>query len=535
MRRGSAVCLALGVLWFRVSPARIEAWWLRRQMGRAGYAMDLAAFDSHVSRETQARAVVISNAVEAFSQAQSDAYRRSDTIHTGNLRRIQYVGFAARPMSTNSAWPASMFSWLLGERDSDLWELLRAQLDSAREPLDAACQALLERTDYLEPWWPSEHRYSGGQEEVVKLLSAKTYVDLHYHDDAAAWTSVLALTRLALAWSPQPFGVGGRFRLTCISHARDATWSGIQARTWTEDQLARLQREWEEGSRLADVPQVVAVTRLKMLESCRLHRASTNLIDRVIPLDYRLSEPGVAWDWFKTCLFYNPADFLHDGPALVTWHVLGALYPWHGSYRDEVAILRYFRDQEREMKEALALPSWAQMRGTPAITRQSGRLRGARRSVLLATFNEIRGYTTEELMKEAATAEAIRRVIVGALAIERHRLRHGVYPASIHEVTPLAAMPLVDFMDGKPLRYRRLPDDRFLLYSVGLDGEDNGGTFLPHGTASGDWPAPGSDILWPMPATKTEMEAAVRRDPDLLSAHTIGSADPPDVFPQAPP
>lgn len=39
-------------------------------MGRAGYALDRTAFDPHVTPETQARCVVISNAVRTFHWAQ---------------------------------------------------------------------------------------------------------------------------------------------------------------------------------------------------------------------------------------------------------------------------------------------------------------------------------------------------------------------------------------------------------------------------------------------------------------------------------
>ncbi len=370
---------------------------------------------------------------------------------------------------------------------------------------------------------------------MAQLLSARISVGLHNHDDAGAWTNLLALTRLALAWSPQPFSAGDRSRLACLSYARDATWWGLQADTWTEEQLAGLQREWEQGSRLADLPQVVAATRVRMLEYCGERRVSKRLSDRLRYPDPRLIPPASAWKWFETCFLCYPADFLREGPALVVWNVLGALYPWHGSYRDEAAILRYFRDQECEIKEALTLPTWARIMSTAAITHEPKPLRGCRWSSLVQEFNWMRGYSTKEVLKLAAATEALRRVTAGALAIERHRLRHGVYPESIREVAPLAAMPLVDFMDGKPLRYRRLPDDRFLLYSVGLDGEDNGGIFRPHSSGSEAWPAPGFDILWPVPATKLEVEAGLSRDPDRRRVQVRHLGNETEVFPQAPP
>jgi len=62
-----------------------------------------------------------------------------------------------------------------------------------------------------------------------------------------------------------------------------------------------------------------------------------------------------------------------------------------------------------------------------------------------------------------------------AVAAERHRLRHGTWPALLAEIVPefLPALP-ADPFDGQPLRYKRLPEG-IVIYSVGPDGVDDGG------------------------------------------------------------
>lgn len=64
-------------------------------------------------------------------------------------------------------------------------------------------------------------------------------------------------------------------------------------------------------------------------------------------------------------------------------------------------------------------------------------------------------------------------------------------------------------MDGKPLRYQPRPDGTFLLYSVGEDGEDNGGdptsTQVANDRNKFWWK--GRDAVWPMPATAAETKA----------------------------
>jgi serine/threonine protein kinase len=83
-----------------------------------------------------------------------------------------------------------------------------------------------------------------------------------------------------------------------------------------------------------------------------------------------------------------------------------------------------------------------------------------------------------------------------ACALERHRTAKGTYPETLNALVPEFADKLPhDLFDGQPLRYRRLPDDRYLLYSIGWDTADNGGAPGPakesgpraNWTEQGDW------------------------------------------------
>jgi len=73
---------------------------------------------------------------------------------------------------------------------------------------------------------------------------------------------------------------------------------------------------------------------------------------------------------------------------------------------------------------------------------------------------------------------AIVRSTLVAVASERHRLRHGDWPATLEALVPtfLPQLPSDPF-DGRPLRYKRLPDG-IVIYSVGVDATDDGGQVL---------------------------------------------------------
>ena len=78
-----------------------------------------------------------------------------------------------------------------------------------------------------------------------------------------------------------------------------------------------------------------------------------------------------------------------------------------------------------------------------------------------------------------------------ALALEKHRLRHGSYPESLDglDADILPAVP-PDPMIGEPMRYRA-EEAGFLLYSVGLNRRDDGGE---HGGRND--PEDRDDIAW---------------------------------------
>lgn len=86
-----------------------------------------------------------------------------------------------------------------------------------------------------------------------------------------------------------------------------------------------------------------------------------------------------------------------------------------------------------------------------------------------------------------------------AIAIERYRLAHDTLPATLAALVPayLPAVP-TDVIDGTPLHYRPDPDGRgFNLYSVGLDGDDDGGRPAAGRPAALFSAETNGDLVWP--------------------------------------
>jgi hypothetical protein len=91
---------------------------------------------------------------------------------------------------------------------------------------------------------------------------------------------------------------------------------------------------------------------------------------------------------------------------------------------------------------------------------------------------------------------AMLRCTAVALAAERFRLKHGDWPRALGDLVPnyLKGVPLDPF-DAAPLRYRRT-DEGVIIYSVGEDGQDDGGDASPRHREYYDSPADIVFTLW---------------------------------------
>ena len=196
-------------------------------------------------------------------------------------------------------------------------------------------------------------------------------------------------------------------------------------------------------------------------------------------------------------------------------------YRHHGTYEDERALMLFHRDRELQLRRAVASASWLEMHRLPGVTnrvffasKHSSALQciyNTKQLTLAAFTYQVGG---NSYLGRAAEAEVRRRLMVTAIALERYRGRHGSYPTGLQALGPeLLPSPLMDFMDGQPLRYRLGSHGHFFLYSVGLNCTDNGGK-VP---SVGGWrdllrhPPPlqiaaDTDVVWPRPGSKEEAE-----------------------------
>ncbi|MGA2801055.1 MAG: hypothetical protein ABSE97_01575 [Verrucomicrobiota bacterium] len=479
----------------------------RLALRQQGFKTDLADFDFSTSAELRAR--------EAILTATSPN-RRSEPFHDyPNLMAAIGTNLAIVVWKQNSlkkqyrSWP--------DDSNELTWEEFRKAINTNQPQIDAACVAILSGPIRFN----LDARGGNGillphlsmLKNLTQTLGSRTVLDIHDGNKDAAWTNLLASTRLITAWEPEPIEISHLVRFADANLVFNATWQALQMNGWSDEQLARLQQEWESVDFLKNLPETAAFKCASDVAMCQWERKEQR--GRQEPLE---SGPTFS-DFLKEALRSPPSIW---SELNYRWNRTN--YRKHGSWDDEKALLLFYRDRELELRNAVKAPTWAQMRQLPGVM-----------NVILFQFKNhspmqvrlnlqamSRRFQMEgsSLLGRAAEAEARRRILITAIALERYRRKYGSYPKTLTDLAPeLLKTPLVDFMDGQPLRYRLTDDGHFILYSVGRDCVDDGGKMpsrerqrLPDFRSGSSGAPPKGDIVWPRPASAEEVTTQQKQE-----------------------
>ncbi|HOX55859.1 MAG TPA: hypothetical protein P5205_03735 [Candidatus Paceibacterota bacterium] len=487
----------------------------RNELRRQGFKVGLSEFDLSASGDLLARASALTNAASAPVHG-GRWYARNEILSHKGLNLMTPAGSNCAVVvwmqKTLALEPAAFFDRAGYEPTEDLWAALRQLLDESRPHQDAACAAALAGPIRFNLEASRGSAMLLPHAAVVKGLGqtfgTRAVLDLHDGNREAAWSNVVASARLVTAWQVEPVEVSHMVRFGCVSLAYDTAWQALQTPGWNDEHLAGLQHEWASLDLFKGLPETAAFSRAAAADLCQRERAE--------PIPSILDNTRMGFS------------------LRLTWHVFvnrwrRVAYRGQGSYEDERAVLLHYRDRELELRQAVQCPSWIEMRRFPGVTNFVPF--ASKHASKMQTLQNLRQVSIamlrggQSLLGRAAEAEARRRLLVTAIALERYRARHGSHPQALQQLVPeLLPQPPTDFMDGQPLRYQPTPDGHFVLYSVGLDCVDNGGEMrrpqwrgpgFPQGLhdvgayggpAGRGWGgAQGTDLVWPRPASPAEM------------------------------
>ncbi len=317
-------------------------------------------------------------------------------------------------------------------------------------------------------------------------LQLRAIAELQNGQSGKAMDDVKLMLRLTDSIRTEPFLISHLVRIAMLQITLQPVWEGLAGHKWSDAQLAELNQELARLDFLADYE-----------FSMRGERASA--IAAIEHLRRRRDFQEMITD--GSDLVGDNHEDPFRGIAQAAYHLIpGSIF-----YRNELTIAR--------MQQQLLLPIVDAGRriASPDIARQSD-------ATMTTEFSHFSINTlfarlllpaiTKAVTKYAYAQSSVDMARV-ACALERYRLAHGEYPASLDALSPqfMEKIPH-DIINGELLHYRLTEgpptqnpgaaSGKFLLYSVGWNGTDDKGVVVLNrygrvvDPAQGDWVWPGA-------------------------------------------
>ena len=356
------------------------------------------------------------------------------------------------PQAAQPQTPAADILLALSSFNPALEELRRAsKRPGARLPLKY--ELGFEDAGELLPWLATEKRWG-------QFLQLRTLAELDAGQGEAALKDVQLSMRLMDGLRNQPLLISHLVRVALQAIALQPIYEGLALHRWNDAQLAELEAVLAEQDFLADFKSAMRGER-----TCAIQEFETERLTR----EMRAVGGEVGHEEIVTnSLRWMPSAYF---------------------YQNELAFARLY-DQV-----VLPLVDLTNRTVSVAAYRTS-------EADYKAHLKHYSPYSAQAWMAFPSLAKCVLRFAIAqadvdlarvACALERYRLAHGEYPATLEALAPQCIEKLPhDIINGQPLHYRRTEDGKFVLYSIGWNEKDDGGTVaLTKGgrvdLENGDW------------------------------------------------
>ncbi len=379
-----------------------------------------------------------------------------------------------------SAKAPQFANWRLGQKeDVAAWasSFGVSDLRSALKPIDGRLDELVRATQRPACRMPFRYQYPEISEDPVpgllgfraaaRMLRLRALARLHSGDSAGALEDTLGGLRLARQFQREPDLLSSLLASAVSTFAMQPVWEGVSSHAWSEPQLAELQAELGRLDLIASFRRAVQSERVFMAQAVEAEARES------------------AWKRAKD------QAFIPDDSGAIQVDRLTAIRLW--LFIPEGWSYQSLRQADGFYAEGFlpALDEKAHAIHLRAL--QSAETRNP------SFYNRLRGVKAalfaSQAIRVASHQNALDEARI-ACALERHRLAQGDYPTALHDLVPayLEQVP-VDVVEGGTLRYSLPSPTRFLLYSIGSDGKDDGGKAAT--TPEGRYDLERGDWAWP--------------------------------------
>ncbi len=295
--------------------------------------------------------------------------------------------------------------------------------------------------------------------ETLRLRACAELVE-GQHDRAAR--NILTALRLARGLGREPHLLCCVQDLVATLFALQPVWEGLASHRWSADELRRFQVALRQDDHLENCLRTMRGEREAFCS--RLDHLQTEL-PQWKSLFVAENDPPYAWGRIGFRLFaWMPGGWLKQNKAFAC-----------RSYQQ--GIIRSIDLRAHRVSPVMARTEDEVLERTAKFSPHTFLAR-----IALITVSPTLGRCTRT---QTACEEA-----EVACALERYFLEHRRYPDGLDALVPAYLdRVLHDLTDGAPMRYRRTGDGRYLLYGVGWNGRDDGGTMAWQQPSPGKFPA----------------------------------------------
>ena len=324
-----------------------------------------------------------------------------------------------------------------------------ATLDEVTEAVAARPLARFPINWTQRPAWGISLPHENLVQQLNATLRLRACAELTNGRTDFALRDVALGLRLSQAIGEEPLVIANLVNVTCLNTQLQPIWEGLAARRWSASQLAELQARLQTVDLLQDFQRTARGERALFVVPTLAELRGPNGFGNLSPLQTARTDIKF-WSWWMSFL-------TKVAPSGWADRTVATACQWQQTNVIECVDVSSHRIAAPRIKageqDIKALPStFANMLA----------------KIVMPVYTSI-------AIKDARTQTSVDEACV-ACALEHYYLDHHLYPGSLGALMPeyLSRVP-TDVTDGMPLRYQQTPAGRFRLWSVGWDGQDDGG------------------------------------------------------------
>ncbi|MEO5804092.1 MAG: hypothetical protein ABIR24_11245 [Verrucomicrobiota bacterium] len=308
--------------------------------------------------------------------------------------------------------------------------------------------------------------------QIALMLQLRAVAELELGQTEKALDDIKLILRLTKTIRNEPIFISHLVRMSVLQIGLQPVWQGLAEQRWSDAQLLTLETEFSQFDFLADYLFAIRSERIMSIGAIDFMKRSR---------DFEM-------------LAYSGEDELWESGKVVS-SILYRLAPSGWFEQNKISISRmnyeYLLPIVDMEKHVISLSTVAKAKKALEKLPPSP----------FTWFDRLFLPALGSIPPKFAYAESVTDMARIACALESYRLAHESFPETLAALTPkfLEKIPH-DIINGQSLNYRLTTNGQFILYSVGWNGTDDGGSIVMGkgktpgvDTKQGDW-------VWKYPA-----------------------------------